>query len=105
MGSEIVRVSATLQNWRGDRGSWTYVVVTGDAAETIAAHELIRRLELGRRRGFGSVKIKLRIGECEASTSVFPMKEGGWFLPVKAAIRRAEGLVEGDEVTAELELI
>ena len=28
----------------------------------------------------------------------------GWFLPVKAAVRRAEGLVEGGEAEVELEM-
>lgn len=32
------------------------VVIVDAAAKTISAHELVRRLELGRRRGFGSPK-------------------------------------------------
>lgn len=105
MNKEIVHVTAPLQIWRGEKGAWTFLSITGEPAAAVSAHELVRRLELGRRRGFGSVKIVLRIGASEANTSVFPMQEGGWFLPVKAAIRRAEGLTEGDEVTAELELL
>lgn len=105
MSSEIIHFSASLQTWRGDKGAWTFLMVTGEPAEAIAAHEFVRRLELGRRRGFGSVKVKLRIGESAWNTSVFPTKEGGWFLPIKASIRRAEGLVDGDKATVELELL
>jgi hypothetical protein len=65
----------------------------------------MRRLELGRRRGFGSVKVTVRVGSSEWRTSVFPQKSGGWFLPVKRAIQRAEGLAEGEPVTGELELL
>ena len=56
------------------------------------------------RRGFGSVKVIVRVGGSEWRTSVFPQKSGGWFLPVKKAIQRAEGLMEGEPVEAELEL-
>ena len=46
----------------------------------------------------------VRVGGSEWRTSVFPQKSGGWFLPVKKAIQRAEGLMEGEPVEAELEL-
>ena len=81
-----------------------YVVITGAAAEAISGHELVRRLEFGRRRGFGSVKVEVMVGGSRWSTSVFPQKSGGWFLPMKKAICRAEGLESGDEVQGSLEL-
>jgi hypothetical protein len=74
------------------------------AAEAIAGHELARRLEVGQRRGFGSVKATVRLGGSEWQTSLFPSKDHGWFLPVKKPVRVAEGLSEGDEVEVELEL-
>ena len=33
------------------------------------------------------------------------MKSGGYFLPVKAEVRRRAGIGVGDEVTVELELL
>jgi hypothetical protein len=36
------------------------------------------------------------IGSSRWQTSVFPSREAGWMLPVKASARKAEGLVEGD---------
>jgi hypothetical protein len=105
MSSGSITFTGPLRIWPGDKGSWTFLSITGDAAEAIAAHALMERLELGRRRGFGSVKITLHIGDSTASTSVFPMQGGSWFLPVKKAIRRAEGIEEGDTITAELELL
>ena len=82
-----------------------YVVIAGEAAEAIAGHALERRLETGRRRGFGSVRVEAEIGDSRWSTSVFPQKGGGWFLPVKKAIGRAEGLEAGGEVTVTLALL
>ena len=101
-----VEFSAPLLVWRTDQyGDMGYVVITGDAAQAISEHELVRRLELGRRRGFGSVKVAVMVGGSRWSTSVFPQKSGGWFLPMKKAICRAEGLEPGDEVQGSLELL
>ena len=81
-----------------------FVAVTGDAADAVAGHELERRLELGKRRGFGSVKVAVRLGDSRWKTSLFPQKSGGWFLPIKKPVRVAEGLDYGDMVEVELEL-
>jgi hypothetical protein len=69
----------------------------------LSATALMRRLE-GMARGFGSLKVTARIGETSWQTSVFPSREAGWMLPVKAAVRKAEGIVEGDEVALTLEV-
>jgi hypothetical protein len=104
--SDTLRFTAPLSVWRTEKyGDIGYVTIEGSAAEAIAAHELVRRLELGRRRGFGSVKVEAAIGASRWSTSVFPQKGGGWFLPVKKAICREEGLAAGDDVAVRLELL
>ena len=82
-----------------------FVSLTGAAAEAVAAHELARRLELGRRRGFGSVKVAVTLGESTWTTSLFPQKSGGWFLPIKKPVRVAEGLAFGAPVEGELGLL
>lgn len=104
--SGALSFTAPLSAWRTEKyGDMGYVTIEGAAAEAIAAHELMRRLEFGRRRGFGSVKVEAAVGESRWSTSVFPQKGGGWFLPVKKAICRAEDLGAGDEVTVRLVLL
>ena len=103
---DTVRFHAPLQMWRsGTHGGIGYVLLEGASAEAVSAHELIRRLELGRRRGFGSVKVTVRVGASEWRTSVFPQAGGSWFLPVKKAIQRAEDLAEGETVAVELDLL
>ena len=105
MSVETVDFIAPLLAWSTEKyGNISYVEIGGAPGEAIGAYELIRRLELGRRRGFGSVKVEARIGGSRWSTSVFPQTKGGWFLPVKKAICRAVGLAEGDEVDVMLEL-
>ena len=81
-----------------------FLRIPPEAAEAIVAHEFERRLEMGKRRGFGSVKVTVTLGESTWQTSLFPNKDGSWFLPVKKPVRVAEGLVEGEEVAVELEL-
>ena len=106
MDVETVSFTGPLLVWvTGQYGEIGYVMIGGEAAEAISAHELARRLELGRRRGFGSVKVNASVGGSCWSTSVFPPREGGWFLPVKKAICRAEGLAAGDPVAVRLELL
>jgi hypothetical protein len=81
-----------------------FLRIPPEAAEAIVAHRFERQLEEGKRRGFGSVKVTVSLGESKWQTSLFPNKDGSWFLPIKAPVRRAEGIMEGDELAVELEL-
>jgi hypothetical protein len=45
--------------------------------------------------GWGMIPVTARIGDSEWDTSLFP-KDGRYILPVKAAIREAEQVDEGD---------
>jgi hypothetical protein len=81
-----------------------FLRIPPEAAEAIVAHEFERRLEMGKRRGFGSVKVTVTLGASTWQTSLFPNKDGSWFLPIKKPVRLAEGIAEGDEVAVELEL-
>ena len=103
--SESVDVTATLWIWTSPEApaSWHFVTIEGVAAEAIRATALIRRLEGGQRRGWGSIRVSATIGDTNWQTSVFPSREnGGYLLPVKATVRKAEGLAAGDEVTVHL---
>ena len=102
---ETVHHSGNLWRWTGGgNASWYFVTIDGAAGEALSVTALMRRLELGRARGFGSLRVTVRIGDSRWETSVFPQKDGGWLLPVKAAIRRAEGIGEGESVACVLEL-
>ncbi len=97
--------TGTLWRWTSLNGpaAWFFITIDGAAGDAIAATALMRRLEGMGARGFGSVKVRAAIGGSRWSSSVFPVKGGGYMLPVKAAIRKAEGLGEGDAVTLVLE--
>ena len=51
--------------------------------------------------GWGVLPVYARIGRTEWQTSLFP-KDGRYLVPVKARVRTAEQLEEGDTVTVTL---
>ena len=97
---ETLKYTAPLIRWQGDRGTYHLVVLAGEPAEQISMHARLHRLEYGRQRGFGSVKVIARIGETEWKSSVFPQdKQSEWILLVSKKVMRAEDLAAGDEIT------
>ena len=57
-------------------------------------------------RGFGSVRVRARVGGSEWATSIFPSSDSGsYVLPLKKAVRDAESLVEGGPVTVRLDIL
>ena len=96
----MIRVTSLLWIWKGEAaGRWYFVTVPEEHSAEIKAHAF------GSPRGFGSVRVKARIGNVQWQTSVFPLNSGGYLLPVKAEIRRKAELAAGDEVTVDLELL
>lgn len=53
--------------------------------------------------GWGMVPVRARIGTTEFTTAMFE-KDGGYVLPVKLAVRKSEGIEEGDTVAVEIEI-
>lgn len=104
--SDILTHSAPLTRWQGDKAVYHLLRIEGGTAEAIAMHARLQRLEFGKRRGFGSVKVMARIGETKWKTSVFPQdKSASWILLVGKKVIRAEDLAPGDPVSVELELL
>jgi hypothetical protein len=51
--------------------------------------------------GWGAIPVRVGIGHSEWQTSLFPQGDR-YVLPIKAGIRKAEKLKQGDEVTIRL---
>ncbi|HVQ19062.1 MAG TPA: DUF1905 domain-containing protein [Actinomycetes bacterium] len=51
--------------------------------------------------GWGMIPVTAQIGETKWTTSLFP-KNGGYIVPVKDVVRKAEGLEVGDIVAVRL---
>ena len=104
--TEQIAHTGPLWRWASPTApaAWHFVTIDGTAGAPLSGTALMRRLE-GMSRGFGSLKVSVTIGESTFKTSVFPSKEQqGWLLPVKASVRKAEGLGEGDAVALVLTL-
>ena len=95
----MITVTVTLKLWSGDNGSWHFITVPEELSGEIRAHCLAMK------RGFKSARVEATINDVTWRTSVFPMKSGGYFLPVKADVRRKARIAAGDGVTVALELI
>lgn len=90
--------SAELWLWSA-QDSWHFVTVPAGVSDEIA------EATAGLRRGFGSVPVEVTIGATTWATSIFPSKtEAAYVLPVKKAVRDAEGLVLGTPVTVALRI-
>lgn len=95
----MISVTGPLWVWSGENGSWHFVTVPEELSGEIRAHAMVAL------RGFGSAKVEACIHDVTWRTSVFPVKSGGYILPVKADVRRKAGIAAGDEVTVHLELL
>jgi hypothetical protein len=82
--------------WRGP-APWFFVTVPEMASLDLNA---ISRLVT---YGWGVIPVHARIGQTEWKTSLFP-KNGGYIVPIRASVREAENLAEGDHVTVRLEV-
>ncbi len=89
--------------WQGSdgapvKGSWYFLTIDGETASAIRAAAV-------NAAAWGSVYVEATIGGTTWRTSLFPSKQaGGWLLPLKAAVRKAEKIAEGSVVEAALAL-
>jgi hypothetical protein len=88
--------TAPLWRYPGADG-WHFVSLPAEVSTEITD------VTAGTRRGFGSVRVAVTVGATSWRTSIFPdSKTGAYLLPVKKAVRAAEHLEAGDEVSAQL---
>lgn len=95
----MITVTGPLWLWSGEGGSWHFVSVPEEQSAEIRAHSLLNR------GGFGSVKVEAAIHDVTWRTSIFPVKSGGYILPVKKEVRCRAGIAADDEVTVTLNLL
>ena len=92
---------AELWIWDARRAdSWTFVSLPTEVSAEI--RELVSPTP---QPGFGSVRVRVTIGDTTWTTSVFPdTTRDSYSLPIKKAVRRAESLEAGDVHTVTVEL-
>jgi hypothetical protein len=92
---------AELWIWDARRAdSWTFVSLPAEASA-----EIRQLVDPAPQRGFGSVRVRVTVGNTTWTTSVFPdPRRGSYSLPIKKAVRRAEALAAGDVTTVTVEI-
>jgi hypothetical protein len=86
--------SGELWYWRGP-APWFFITVPADESA------LIEEESPAVTYGWGMIPATVTIGRSRWETALFP-KDGRYIVPVKAAIRRAERLDQGDRATVRL---
>lgn len=86
--------SGELWFWRGP-APWHFVSVPEEASAAVEAASTAVTY------GWGMVPVAARIGAAAWKTSLWP-RDGGYIVPVKAWVRKAEALELGDIVAVSL---
>ncbi len=92
----LLEFSGSVIEWRGP-APYYFVPLPENEAGVVDDHKSMLTY------GWGVIPVTGRVGETEFTTSLFP-KDGGYLLPRKDAVRRAEGIDAGDTVQLQLTL-
>ena len=91
--------SAPLWRHAGE-AAWYFVTLPHDVTDDV------EHLTSDTRRGFGSVRVEATVGATTWRTSLFPdARSESFLLPVKRAVRIAEGLDDGSPVLVTIVLV
>ena len=86
-----IEFSGKIFIWKGP-APWFFVTVPEKESRDLKAISGIVTY------GWGVIPVHARIGDTQWNTSLFP-KDGLYLVPLRASVRRAENLAEGDMVT------
>ena len=92
----IIKFNGKIFVWRGPSPFFFVAVPAKQSQDVKAISSLVTY-------GWGVIPVLVRIGKTEWRTSLFP-KDGLYLVPIKAIVRKAENLEEGDDVTVQLEI-
>ncbi len=92
-----LEITGDIWFWRGPAPFYFVSVPEKESAEIKAIVRLVTY-------GWGMIPVDLCIGKTEYRTSLWP-KDGAYIVPIKASVRKAESLEEGDRITIRLEVI
>jgi hypothetical protein len=90
----------TAPVWRWREGSWRFVTLPEDVSDEV--DEAVGDAT----GGFGSVRVEVSVGASVWRTSLFPSSSAAaYVLPVKKAVRVAEGLADDDPAEVSIRLV
>src|SRR5581483_11742256 len=81
---------------------WHFVTLSKKTSDHIRSHHGWRRQG---KKGWVSFRVQVTLGKTTWSTSLFPSKKtGGYVMPLKESVRKAEGLRVGKTVALALKV-
>ena len=92
----IIEFSGKIWFWKGP-APWFFVTIPAKLSRDLK--EISGLVTYG----WGVIPVQVRIGKTGWRTSLFP-KDDRYIVPIKASVRKAENLEEGDKVTIRLEV-
>jgi hypothetical protein len=92
----IIQFSGKIWYWRGP-APWYFVTIPAKQSRDLKSVMGFVTY------GWGMIPVDAQIGKTHWKTSLFP-KDGRYIMPIKASVREAEALEEGDKVTIRLEV-
>ena len=98
MAQKTYSFKATVWKYKADTGTaWHFITLPKDLAAEI------KLLSAGKAAAWGSLRVSAKIGKTQWQTSLFPdRKSASYFRPVKAEVRKREGLADGSPVTCKV---
>jgi len=98
MPKDIFKVKSEVWLYLGMAG-WHFMSVPKKQSEEI------KKMFGAMKHGWGSLPVVVTIGKTSWRTSIFPDKKaGGYLLPLKADVRKREGISVGDTVLFSLKI-
>ncbi|MFZ2253123.1 MAG: DUF1905 domain-containing protein [Minisyncoccia bacterium] len=93
-------IAVSVWLYPGDYASWHFVTVPKKESSEISEHYAQFK------KGWGSLPVEVTLGKTVWKTSIFPdRKSGTYILPLKASVRKSEGVRESDKVTIKFSII
>jgi len=100
MAKQSYTMTEKVWLYPGDMAAWHFVTLTK------ATGKEIKETYGPSARGFGSLPVEVTIGKTTWKTSIFPDKySGSYLLPLKAKVRKSEGIDVGDMVRFSITII
>lgn len=86
-----------LWKYQAETAAWYFVSFQKVDIKKLLGREPIRK-------GWGQIRVEVTIGSNTWKTSLFPSKKHGYDLPIKADVRKKEGIDAGDTLVVKLVL-
>lgn len=93
------KITSKVYLWPGSLAAWHFLGVPKQ--ESMQIKETFGK----NHRGFGSLPVTVTLGKTTWNTSLFPdSKSSMYVLPLKAQVRKVEGVYDGDVVSVVIEI-